>query len=126
RRDEDDVLLLVEQLLSLARRLKARVHELTLDLAVVLEVRERGRVGDEGDDERSAERRLAERTHSDARTCLVERGEVVGDLLPARQMAIGTGLVTEDRSRSRDVALRGRRAGREGDGRRGEEKESFH
>ena len=58
---------------------------------------------------------------ADARAGLVERGEVVDDLLPARQMPVGAGLETEDRrgSRNRRAALSdcgcgcGKQAGRE-------------
>src|SRR5438094_8796054 len=99
RRDEDDVLPLVNELAPLTRRLKSRVHQLPLDLPEVLEVRDRGRVGDEGDDERPSENGLAKGANRNARTGLVERGEVVGDLLPAGQMTIGARLEAEDRCR---------------------------
>src|SRR6185437_4670626 len=110
RRDEDDVLSFVDQLLALVGGAEPRVHEPALDLPIMIEIGEGARVGDEGDDERAAERRLAERSDADARTRLVEGGEVVDDLLPAWQMAIGTGLEAEDGGGSRNRAL--------GDGRR--------
>src|SRR6185437_14304620 len=101
-----------------------RIHEPALDLPIVLEIGEGAGVGDEGDDERPAERRLAERAHADPRTRLVERGEVVDDLLPAREVTIGARLEAEDGSRGGDGgALRARRAGgREEDCGGGEER----
>src|SRR6185503_4679433 len=57
-------------------------------------------VGDERDDERSPERRLAERPNTDARTGLVERREIVRDLLPRRKLAVRARLGTENRGRS--------------------------
>jgi hypothetical protein len=119
RRDENDVLTLLEQAVSLSRGLEARIHQLPLDLAIVLEVCQRRRIGDDGDDEWPAEHRFADRAHGDARTRLVQRREVIRDLLPARQMAIGARLKPEDRGRCGDrIALRdgGTRDG--GDGRR--------
>ena len=97
---------------AFAGRLQARIHQLALDLPVVLEIRERARVRDEGDDERPAERRLAERSHADARARLVERGEVVDDLLPARQMPVGAGLEAENRRGRRNRVLRAERGER--------------
>jgi hypothetical protein len=59
RGDEDDILPLVEQSLTLAGGLQPRIHELALDLPVVLEVGECCRVADERDEEGAAEGGLA-------------------------------------------------------------------
>ena len=115
RRNENHVLGFFHQLGALVRRLKPRVHQLALDLAIVLQVRERARVGDEDGEEGTAERRLAEHARGDARAGLVERGEVVGDLFPAREMAIGAGVESEDGGGGGDAAL--------GDGGRGRDRE---
>ena len=118
RRHEDDVLALVDAA-SVARSAACRRGsiELALDLPVVLEIRERARVGDERDDERTAERGLAERAHADARARLVERGEVVDDLLPTRQN--GGRRRARSRGWSDGVLESGRCAGSRGE-RRGE------
>ena len=106
RRHENDVPALVEQRLSLAGSLEPRVHELALDLPVMLEIRQVRRIGDERDDERPAQGCLAERAHLHPGARLAERGEVLDDLLPTREVAIGAGFEAQDRRRGGDRALR--------------------
>src|SRR5689334_21187469 len=97
RGHEDDVLPLLEQLLALASSLQSRIHELALDLPIVLEIGQRRGIRDDRDDERPAEDRFPDRANGDARTRFVERREVIGDLLPARQVAVSARLEAEDR-----------------------------
>ena len=86
--------------------LQARVQELSLNLTIVIEVGERARVGDECDDERPAERGLAECSDAHARTGFVERREVVDDLLPAWQVPVSARFETENRRGGWDSARR--------------------
>ena len=123
RRNENHVLAVNEQLLQLLRLPEARIHQLALDLLVAVEIRERGRIRDKDREEGAAEGRLAERPRGDARARLVERGEVVGHLLPGRKLAVSTRLIAEDRGRGRQrggrALLRGERV-RRGEDSRGE------
>ena len=102
-RDEDDQLPIGNQRVALARATDARIGESPLDLAVLRQIRDRGRVGNDGGDERAAERRLAERMELDARTRLRERCEVRDHLRPRRELAIGAGNEPDHRRRRRNV-----------------------
>jgi hypothetical protein len=112
RRDEDDVLPFREQLFELALRAEARVHQLALDLAEFLEMRERRRIGDVGGEKRTAEGRFAEHMKFHARTRFIERREIIGDLFPGRQLSVGAGGIAEDRFGGREFALLRREGGR--------------
>ena len=111
RRDQNDVLSLRDEFVARALA-DARIPQLLLDLPVLRQIRERGFVGDERDEKRAAECRLAERAHADTRRGLVERGEVVGDLLPGGELAVGARLPAEDGGGSREGAAGARGAGR--------------
>ena len=61
RRDENDVLPFGDESITLSGDLEPRVHQLALNLAVVLQILECGRIADERDQERATKCRLATR-----------------------------------------------------------------
>jgi len=90
RRNENNIFTLREQLFFAHRFRNARIHELSLDLAIALQIREVCGVTNERDDKRTTQHSFAKRAHLHVRTRFVDGGEIVGHLFPTGQFAICT------------------------------------
>ena len=110
-RDRDDRFAVFDEAFGFGRVLDGgRIGEPRVRLAQPVEVADVFRRGDERDDHRRAERRLADLAHRDFLARRVELLKITGDLRPVGDRPVVGRLKTEHRARRRRVLReRGRR-----------------